>query len=40
MRNSLFFIDLLQRSALVRLLGVGVVLTLLWLAIHWAISLP
>ncbi|WP_281405067.1 hypothetical protein [Rhizobium sp. FKY42] len=40
MRNSLFFMDLLQRSAPVRLLGVGAILVLLWLAIQWAISLP
>lgn len=40
MRSSYFLADLLQRSAISRLVFVGVTLGALWAAIFWAISLP
>lgn len=40
MRSSYFLADLLQRSALSRLIAVGVTLVALWVAIFWAITLP
>lgn len=40
MRSSFLIADLMQRSAVSRLAIVLLILTALWSAIFWAISLP